>query len=425
MPESNSFTSKQLHSLTPTLARRLAVHCQRLTAPLPPPTAEGMMAVLRQIRCLQLDPIRAVERSHLLVLWSRLGEYDPAVLDKLLWQERTLFEYWAHAASIVLTEDYPIHQWHMARWVQGNRPGHERARAWIAENHELHDHILAELAERGPLSVGDLEDKSVTNWQSSGWTNNRNSSQMIDYLWTMGHLMVAHRNGIKRFWHLAEHCLPDWTPREVLDGREVTRHAAQHALRALGVATPAHIKEHFTRKRYPKLNDVLAELEASGCIVPVTIADSAGDRSGPWYIHTDVLPELERLADGDWQPRTTLLSPFDNLICDRKRTEQLWDYHFRSEIYVPKAKRQYGYYVLSILHGERLIGRLDPRLDRKQKRLTIHAVHAEPDAPLTAEVGQAIATAVADLARFLGAETIVYGDVPGGWRSVLKSTLLE
>jgi uncharacterized protein YcaQ len=127
------------------------------------------------------------------------------------------------------------------------------------------------------------------------------------------------------------------------------------------------------------------------------------------------------LAAGDWQPHTTLLSPFDNLICDRERTERLWDFYFRIEIYTPEAKRQYGYYVLPILHGERLIGRIDPRLERKTGILHINSIHAEPDAPDDTATGQAVADAIAGLAGFLGAREIRYSDrLPAGWRTAFQ-----
>src|SRR5207253_2015411 len=149
------------------------------------------------------------------------------------------------------------------------------------------------------------------------------------------------------------------------------------------------------RGRYPGLDGALAELEAEGRIVRVRIAGEGRAWPGVWYVHADDLPLLDRLAAGEWQPRTTLLSPLDNLICDRARTEALFDFAFRMEIYVPRDQRRYGYYVLPILHGDRLIGRIDPAMDRAHGRLTINAVHAEPDAP--PDAGPAVAGAIAEL----------------------------
>jgi uncharacterized protein YcaQ len=400
--------------LTPTLARRLAVSAQRLAGPTAPNDSAGILSVARSIGCLQLDPISAVARSHTLVTFSRVGPYDLAHLDTLLWKERSLFEYWAHAASIVLTEDYPIHN-----ALMRNHPRRAATRAWVEANAALRDHILSELSANGPLPSRHFEDKAQAGWHSSGWTSERNVSQMLDYLWTRGEIMVAGRSGLQKLWDLSERVLPDWTPRDILDEHEVTRRAVQKAIRALGVGTARHINLHYIRYRYKNLPQVLNELEGEGVIRRVEIEGVNG--KGLWYIHRDDLPLLERLANGDWQPRTTLLSPFDNLICDRARTMQLFHFDFRIEIYVPKDKRKYGYYVLPILHGDRLIGRIDPTMDRKMNVLHVHNVYAEPDAPMTAEMGKAVAGAIEEMATFLGAKTIVYGEnAPKGWRQALK-----
>ena len=409
--------------ITPTLARRLAVTKQRLAGRVPSADGCGIMELVRDLGCVQLDPTSAVARSHLLALWSRLGPYDPAHLDTLMWQERQLFEYWAHAASIVLTEDYPIHSVMMRRYPSGETGWSQRVIKWMEDNRELRDYILREIERNGAMQSKQFTDKTYVGWQSSGWTGGRNVGQMLDFLWTQGKLMVAGRMGGQRLWDLAERCLPDWTPHEEIDRHEMTRRAAQKSLRALGVAQPREINLHYTRGRYHSLPKVLSDLEKEGLIERVEIAENGKSSEawpGTWYIHKEDLPLLEQLANDEWQPRTRLLSPFDNLICDRARTEKLFNFDFRIEIYVPKHLRKYGYYVLPILHGERLIGRIDPTMDRKQKRLNINAVHAEPDAPVDASTGQAVRGAIEELGAFLGAKEIVYGErVPEGWRGSL------
>ncbi|MBI5669065.1 MAG: YcaQ family DNA glycosylase [Chloroflexi bacterium] len=405
-----------IRTLTPTTARRLAIARQHLDGQ--PRPADNMLDVIRDLGCLQLDPTSAVARSHLLVLWSRLGNYDRAQLDRLLWHDRQLFEYWAHAASIVLTEDYPIHAEMMSRYANGEPAYWQK---WIQQNAAFRDHILNELEKRGPLSSKDFEDKTASGWASTGWTSGRNVSRMLDFLWLQGKILVKERRGQTRYWDLAERCLPDWTPRHALSRREVVRRSAQRALRALGVARANQIKQHFTRSRYPDLPSVLDELEAEGRIQRVKIAGDGVTWPGVWYIHTDELPLLDRLEAGDWQPRTTLLSPFDNLIADRARTESMFHFEYRIEIYVPKDKRRYGYFVLPILHGDRLIGRIDPLLDRKQGVLNINAVYAEPGAPQDRDTAHTIRAAIENLATFLGATNIVYTDrVPEGWKTTLR-----
>jgi uncharacterized protein YcaQ len=408
-------------TITPAIARQLTITRQHLAGTPPQPNAESILNIVRDLGCLQLDPTSAVARSHLLVLWSRLGPYDPADVDKLLWEDRSLFEYWAHAAAIVLTEDYPIHHHEMLK-LRTHRPTWKPGMLeWIAANPALRDHILEEIRKKGPLPSSVFEDKADASWQSSGWTGNRNVGQMLTGLWDRGFIMVAGRKGTDRLWDLPERFLPDWTPRDELSEYEVVYNAAQRSLRALGVARMKDIQLHFTRNRYPGLPEILVDLEKEGRIQQVKIVDEGKAIPGTWYIHTEDLPLLEGLEKGGFQPRTTLLSPFDNLICDRARTERLFNFEFKIEIYVPKEKRQYGYYVLPILHGDKLIGRIDPLMNRKEKRLYINNVYAEPNAPMNKSTAAAAAAAIESLATFLGATDIAYtGSVPSGWDKVLR-----
>jgi uncharacterized protein len=405
-----------LRTLDPVLARRLIVSRQQLGGP--PRAADGpeaIMEVATDLAAVQLDPINVVARSHLLVLWSRLGRYDPADLDTLLWRERRLFEYWSHAAAIVCTEDYPIHSLLMRRYPSARYASNRRLRTWLADNQPLRRSILRQLRTGGPLPTRAFEDRARTAWRSSGWTAGRNVDRMLDVLWTQGRIMVAGRLGRQRVWDLAERWLPAWAPTRRPPEREVVRLAAQRSLRALGVATARDIERHFTAGRYPGLPAVLAGLERSGRVERVRVAADGIEWPGPWYVHADDLSLLERLQAGDWWPRTTLLSPFDNLCIDRERTERLFGFHFRMEIYVPKAARRWGYYVLPILHGDRLVGRVDPTLDRSRGRLVVNAVHPEPDAP--ADAGPAVATAIRDLAAFLDADGVdLRQPPPSRWR---------
>lgn len=409
-----------MRTITLETARRLAIIRQRLAGPRSVSDAGGILNLIRDLGCLQLDPISAVARSHQLVVWSRVGQYDLAALDQLLWRDRSVFEYWAHMASIVLTEDYPIHQHFMRRYATDGPTGavSQRYFAWLNANQKLRRHILQELRRHGPLPsrVFEMENKVSAGWFSTGWTSGRDLSQMLDYLWTKGKIMVAGRQGLQKLWNISERCLPDWTPREKLSDHEMVYRAAQKSIRALGAGTEKHIKQHYVRGRYYDLPHVLQKLERDGRIERLHVE---GDKR-PWFIHIDDVPLLDQLGSIDFS-RTTLLSPFDNLICDRARTEQLFDFEFRVEIYTPAHKRKYGYYVLPILHGDRLIGRIDPKLDREHDRLHIHAVHAEVDAPKDRATARSIRGAIENLASFLGARDIHYTHlVPTGWQRDIK-----
>jgi uncharacterized protein YcaQ len=407
-----------MRTITLETARRLALVRQRLAGERPTGDAAGILQVVRDLGCVQLDPISVVARSHTLVLWSRIGRYDFAHLDQLLWQDRSLFEYWAHAASIVPTDDYAIHRRLMHTYATEPPTTHVGARfhAWLKENAGLRRHILGELKRNGPLPARAFEDQAEAEWYSTGWTSGRNVSQMLDYLWTKGLIMVAGRSGIQKLWDLSERCLPTGTPRETLSQREVVYRAAQRSLRALGVATTKHITQHFIRGRYAGLPQVMKQLERDGRIERIAVEGGAGE----WFIHADDVPLLDQLGAIDFA-RTTLLSPFDNLICDRARTRQLFDFDFTIEIYVPPHKRRYGYYVLPILHGDRLIGRVDPKMDREHGRLMVNAVHAEAAAPMNRTTARAIRGAIEELATFLGAAEIVFGRrLPEGWQRDLR-----
>lgn len=412
------------------LARRLAITQQLLAGPRPEPTADGMMTVFDQLGCIQIDPIPVVDRTQYLVMFSRVGPYNRAVFDKLIYEDRQLFEFWAHAASIVRIADLPIHRRFMDRPVNMETKSEwvKRFRDWVKANEAFREYVLEMLHEKGPLAADEIEDRAVVNWESSGWASSRNVNLMLELLWDRGNIFVAGRNGTRRFWDVPERVLPGWRTVEHITEEEMVRRAAVIAIRALGVATEKHIKYHFTRGRYPGLGKVLKALVNEGLLLEAEItADQvpsapqiAAPPTGVWYIHAEDLPRLERLQNNDWGQRTVLLSPFDNLICDRARTAWMFNYDFRIEIYVPPAKRKYGYYVLSVLDGDRFIARIDPKMDRKTGVLALNAVHPEPGVEVNGSTGQAIAGAVQELAEFLGARAITLnGTITDGWRKTL------
>jgi hypothetical protein len=371
---------------------------------------------------VQLDPISVVARSPLLVLGSRVAGFDPKHLDRLLWRDHSVYEYWAHAASVVLTEDHPIHAWYMRQYLRDDGSAWNRRRLdWMAANAKLKRSVLAQVRRDGPvlarLISGGLTGES---WSSSGWTNERNVDRMLEFLWASGRVMVAGREGIQKRWDLTERVLPADAPRERLSDLEVTRRAVDRSLRGLGVGTAKHIRSHFTRDRYPELDRVLAEFERTGRVERVVVEHDGAPMPGTWYVHGDDMPLLERIERGRWEPRATMLSPFDNLIADRARAELLFDLSYRMEIYVPKAKRRYGYYSMPVLDGDRFVARVDPAMDRANGRLLVRAVHAEPGVRTTRESGRPVAEAVRDLASWLGATEIeLDGSMPAAWRSGL------
>lgn len=405
--------------ISASIARRFVLTRQHLAGPRVAPTVAGIVRIVRNLKYVQLDPTTAVARSHLLVLWSRLGPYDPAVLDRLLWKSRRLLEY---SAFIVPAEDYAIYRPRMRKFATGNSPWRRRVRAWMAKNSRLRRHVLTALRTRGPLASDEFEDHAVSSWQSSGWTAGRNVNRMLEFLGASGVLVVAGRRGGQRVWDLASHALPPRATSAPVTEREAERRRTLNALAALGIARAGHLRAFYVGPRMAGLPHMLAALEQEGTIARVEIAGDGPAVKGFWWVRTRDLPLLRRLESGEaWIPRTTLLSPFDNLIINRPRIEELFKFHFRMEIYVPKRQRRFGYFVMPILHGDRLIGRIDPVFDRERRQLRLNGVFAEPDAPQDRSTGAAIAGAVESLAEFLGAEDIVYpSDVPSGWKGVMR-----
>jgi len=243
---------------------------------------------------------------------------------------------------------------------------------------------------------------------------------MLFHLFFKGEVMVVGRQGNQKLRDLSERFLPSWVSKKNLSEEEVETEAVQRAIRALGTANASEIDFHFLRGRYRNLKATLKRLLDESQIHPIEI-DGKPFGKGERYVHANDVPLLEKIEE-KWKPRISLLSPFDNLICDRTRTRLLFNFDFTVEIYTPPHKRKYGYYVLPILYGDRLIGRIDPLMDRKKETLQIKAVHAERNAPKGSEISAEIAKTIESLSRFLKAKKIVYSkNVPRFWRDSLRS----
>ena len=310
-------------------------------------SATGVLQTVRQLGFLQIDPLSTVAPPQRLVLWSRLGPYDPGELDRLLWKERKLFEW---SAFIWPIEDFPLIRARMRR-RRGTYTYEKRGAEFLRTNARFKRHLLRELESRGPLPSREIEADLMVSRDPHDWWGSRKVSLMLELLEGRGVVAVAGRQGKQRLWDLAERWYPE---AESIPWPEARRQLEEKRRRSLGV-------------RYEK---------------------------GEWHAH----PNAE---DGPIRKRVTFLSPFERLIHDRDRAEALWDYRYRLEMYVPKAKREYGYYVLPILRGDRLIGRIDPVLDRKTGVLKINSVHWEPDVkPVSLQ------RPLRDLAKFIGAGSI-------------------
>jgi uncharacterized protein YcaQ len=378
-------------------ARRLVIMGTGLGGPRPASLLEAVAHLGR----VQVDPTAVVERAERLTLWSRVGAYDRDALRRMLEEPpRRMFEYRAH---LIPVDDLPLHRPAMRRFP---RPEYGRGRyigEWLRDNAAFRTYILEELRSRGPLLSRDLDDRAEVPWQTGGWNDGKNLGRMLEILWQAGEIAISRREGSQRVWDLFERVLP--SDDEELPDEPVAVEQLDRQLRSRGFDAPGW--GTAIDYRLPARDLAEESLRADGVAVPVAIDGISGE----WLAHADVLGSLDA---GAWRPRTTLLGPFDPLVSDRERAEWLFGFRFRLEIYVPVAKRQYGFYVLPILHGDRLVGRIDPVMDRKAGAFKVNAVYAEADAP--GDAWPAIWTAIDDLAEWLGATEVTLPTLPPVWR---------
>jgi len=299
--------------VSPEEARRIAVRAQLLDG-----SATSLLETIRQLGFLQIDPISTVAPPQQLVPWSRLGPYDVAELDRLLWDEKKLFEYNAY---IWPAESLPLLKARMRRRRTGKYASERMGEEFLRQNVAFKRFVLRELERNGPMLSREIEGDAKRTWASHGWYGSRSVAVLLEILHGRGLVAVVGRRNGQRLWDLAERWYPEV---EKIPLREADRVREDQRFRALGV--------RLTKKG--------------------------------WEAHPDA-------SDAPVPDRVTFLSPFDRLIHDRDRAEALFDFFYRLEMYVPKAKREYGYYVLPILVGDRIAGRIEPRFDRKTKTLDV------------------------------------------------------
>lgn len=368
-------------------ARRLAVAAQGFGARPARPGPARLSATLARLGAVQLDSVNVVARSHELALYSRLGPYRPADLHRVAYRRRAVFEYWGHAASWLPMAEY---RWFLPRMLARR----ERPRGWWADVRERHGHlagaILARIRNEGPLTAAAFEDDRRGR---GSWWDWKPAKLVLEDLFDQGILMVAdRRHGFQRVYDLAERVLSPGTDTTPPAPDEAARHLLLRAAVALGVATARDLADYF-RVPPAEARPALAALVEMGRLVRAAVE---GWRQ-PAYA------AAETLAAGPRRPRhpPVLLSPFDSLVWTRDRTARLFGFDFALEIYTPETKRRYGYYVLPLLVAGRLLGRADVKHDRSSATLVASAVHLEAGCP--DGTPEAMGTALADLARFLGA----------------------
>lgn len=387
MPADLSFSLKQ--------ARRMALVAQGFSGRQPPAQVKAVQVnrLIERLGVLQIDSVNAVVRSHYLPLFSRLGSYSPLLLEQAAWSQgrrRTLFEYWGHEASLLPMALYPLMRWRMQRASEGQGIYQQMAR-FGREQQATIRRVLAIVEQQGALGAGSL---STREERAGPWWDWSDEKHALEWLFAAGLVTVAGRRGFERLYDLPERVIAP----AILQQAPLSEHSAQrglllHAATALGVGTEKDLRDYF-RLEPADSRGRLAELVEDG---QLQVCQVQGWKQSAYCLPEPSVPRKVAAS--------ALLSPFDSLIWERSRTERLFDFRYRLEIYTPQDKRVYGYYVLPFLHNERIAARVDLRAERASGRLAVHAVHEEE--PGLDEAGMlALALSLRQMADWLGLEQV-------------------
>ncbi|GAB3037026.1 winged helix-turn-helix domain-containing protein [Parafrigoribacterium mesophilum] len=352
--------------MSPATARRIALAAQGFGRK--PVTAVGtrqLNLLIERLGLLQLDSVNVFERSHYLPALARLGPYDKTTLDALAFPRKGRYlEYWAHEAAIIPVETWPLLRWRMERFRQRSADDHT---AWSHANGPMIAWLKAELADKGPLPASAVEHDA--NKRSGPWWGWSDVKRGLEVLFRWGELVSAGRQRFERTYALPEQILPSELLAREVSEQESFKQLLAHAARAHGIGTASDLGDYF-RLKSKDVIPALRALEDEGLISPVTVPGW----NRPAWLHRDA--RIPRRIDA-----TALLSPFDPIVWDRPRAQRMFGFHYRIEIYTPKPKRVFGYYVLPLLVDDALVGRVDLKSDRQNGVLRVQAAWQEPDAP--------------------------------------------
>ncbi|WP_210507805.1 winged helix-turn-helix domain-containing protein [Naasia sp. SYSU D00057] len=374
-------------------ARRVALAAQGFGRPQPGSVGTRQLnGLIARLGLLQIDSVNVFERSHYLPVFARLGGYDRTLLDRLLFTPgRGYIEYLAHVACFIPVDAWPLFRWRM----QAYREKHATA-PWVQANGEMLDWLRAELAEKGPMAASEIEhDANVRRGPWWGWSDVKEG---LEYLFWWGEVVSAGRSRFERRYALAEHVLPAAVLDREVPREEAHRELLRRASVALGVGTARDLADYY-RLKGPEVRSALRDLEDEGELVPVDVRGWERDgRAAPAWRHRDA--RVPRRMDA-----AALLSPFDPVVWERSRTERMFGFHYRIEIYTPAPQRRFGYYVLPVLIGDELVGRLDLKSDRQAGVLRVQAAWSEDG--LAEPAADRIAALLADAAAWQGLGDVV------------------
>ena len=383
--------------LTQAGARRVMLAAQGLLRrPRKRATKSDVLRAVRRMGALQIDTIHVVARSPCLVLWSRLGDYDPRWLEELL-AEGELFEYWSHEACFLPAEDYPLYR---HRMLDADAQGWHYSRRWVEAHRAEVERLLAYIRERGAVRSADF---ARTDGKAGGWWEWKTEKRALEMLFTSGELMIARRVNFQRVYDLRERVLPSWHDRLLPTPEEARRGLALKAVRALGVAQARWVADYFRTDKRQTL-ETLSSLLREGALLTARV--EGWDELA--LFHPENRKLVKDAAAGRLEAElTTLLSPFDPLVWDRARARAAFGFDYRLECYTPAPKRRYGYFTLPVLWRGALVGRLDAKAHRKEGVFEVKSIHLEPGVAAGQELIQDVGAAIRECADWHATPEVV------------------
>ncbi|WP_286807931.1 winged helix-turn-helix domain-containing protein [Leclercia sp. UBA2479] len=369
-----------------------------------------ILPAIQRMSLLQIDTINIVARSPYLVLFSRLGAYSPEWLDNAL-SNGELMEYWAHEACFLPRSDFALVRHRMRA---PDKMGWKYRKEWMEQHAQEIKALTEHIQQNGPVRSADFEHPRKG---ASGWWEWKPHKRHLEGLFTAGEVMVIARRNFQRVYDLTHRMMPHWDDeRDMLSQSAAEAIMLENSARSLGIFRPQWLADYY-RLRQPALAPLLQEWQAQRRIIPVEV-----ESLGAMWLHSDLLPELElALAGKLTATRSAVLSPFDPVVWDRKRAEQFFDFSYRLECYTPAPKRQYGYFVLPLLHKGQLVGRMDAKMHRKAGELEIISLYLEEGTRVTAGLVKGLHAAITEFAAWQGATRVRLGQLPHGLFATCRS----
>ncbi len=388
------------------LARRLFLDLHALAeAPSGPARGADLAALIDRIGFVQVDSITTVERAHHMILFARRTAYRPKALKPLLEADRHLFEHWTHDASILPIRHFPIWQHRFARDAERL---HTNWRRWFREGYEARfDDILNHIAAHGPVTSADVSEGETRG--KGGWWDWHPSKTALEWLWRTGQLQITRRDGFQKVYDLTERVIPDAHRLPCPPEAEVIDWACQSAFDRLGFATPGEIASYWGAVSPQQARAWCKTALDKRRLVAISVECADGTRR-PCLALPDILSRAE--AAPEPRPRLRVLSPFDPALRDRNRTERLFGFRYRIEVFVPEAQRRFGYYVFPLLEGSRLVGRIDMKARRDVGALQVRALWPEPDVTFGTGRMNRLEAELHRVARFAGCDRVAFD---AGW----------